>query len=47
MFMPKHGSWLNLVEALFSKMRSMLRGIRVGIKQESIEHIHKYFEEVC
>ena len=30
-FTPVHGSWLNTVETLFSKMtRSMLRGIRVG-----------------
>src|SRR5437660_1582496 len=30
-FTPKHGSWLNIIEGLFSKMaRSMLRHIRVG-----------------
>jgi len=46
-FTPTHGSWLNLVETLFSKMaRSMLRGIRVATKAELIERIHKYFEEV-
>jgi transposase len=46
-FMPTHGSWLNLVENLFSKMtRSMLRGIRVATKQELIDRIHRYFEEV-
>ena len=46
-FMPKHGSWLNLIETLFSKMaRSMLRGIRVATKQELIDRIHQYFEEV-
>ena len=34
-FTPTHGSWLNLVENLFSKMtRSMLRGIRVASKQD-------------
>ena len=34
-FTPKHGSWLNIVETLFSKMaRTMLRGIRVASKQE-------------
>ena len=34
-FTPKHGSWLNIVETLFSKMaRTMLRGIRVATKQE-------------
>jgi len=46
-FTPTHGSWLNLVENLFSKMtRSMLRGIRVESKQELIDRIHRYFEEV-
>jgi transposase len=46
-FTPKHGSWLNLIETLFSKMaRSMLRGIRVATKQELIDRIHQYFEEV-
>ena len=46
-FMPTHGSWLNLVENLFSKMtRSMLRGIRVATKQDLIDRIHQYFEEV-
>ncbi len=46
-FIPKHGSWLNLVENLFSKMaRTMLREIRVGTKQELVDRIHLYFEEV-
>lgn len=46
-FIPKHGSWLNLVENLFSKMtRTMLREIRVSTKQELIDRIHLYFEEV-
>jgi transposase len=46
-FTPTHGSWLNLVENLFSKMtRSMLRGIRLGSKQELIDRIHQYFAEV-
>ena len=46
-FVPKHGSWLNLVENMFSKMaRSMLREIRVQSKQELIERIHLYFQEV-
>jgi DDE superfamily endonuclease len=32
---PKHGSWLNLVEAFFSKLpRSVLRHIRVASKRE-------------
>jgi transposase len=46
-FTPTHGSWLNLVETLFSKMaRSMLRGIRVTTKQELVERIHQYFEQI-
>ena len=46
-FTPKHGSWLNIVETMFSKMaRSMLRGIRVASKQELIARIHQYFEEI-
>ena len=46
-FTPTHGSWLNLIENQFSKMtRSMLRGIRVASKQELINRIHQYFEEV-
>jgi transposase len=46
-FTPKHGSWLNIVESMFSKMaRSMLRGIRVTSKQELIERIHLYFEQI-
>jgi transposase len=45
-FIPKHGSWLNLVENLFSKMtRTMLREIRVSTKQELIDRIHLYFRE--
>ena len=46
-FTPTHGSWLNLVETLFSKMaRSMLRGIRVASKEELVQRIHQYFEQV-
>lgn len=46
-FTPKHGSWLNLVEGFFSKItRQMLRGIRVNKKEELVERIYKYFEEV-
>lgn len=46
-FTPKHGSWLNIVETLFSKMtRSMLREIRVATKQELIDRIHLYFAEL-
>jgi len=46
-FTPKHGSWLNLIENQFSKMtRTMLRGIRVASKQELIDRIHQYFQEI-
>lgn len=46
-FIPKHGSWLNLVENLFSKMtRTMLREICVSTKQELIDRIHLYFREI-
>ena len=46
-FTPTHGSWLNLIESQFSKMtRSMLRGIRVASKQELVDRIHQYFEEL-
>jgi transposase len=37
---PKHGSWLNLIEAVFSKMsRTFLRHIRVSSKAELVERI--------
>ena len=46
-FTPKHGSWLNIVETMFSKMaRTMLRGLRVASKQELIDRVHLYFDEV-
>ena len=46
-FTPKHGSWLNMIEGFFGKMtRQMLRGIRVGSRQELVERIYRYFEEV-
>ena len=46
-FTPTHGSWLNLIENQFSKMtRTMLRGIRVASKQELMDRIHQYFEEI-
>jgi transposase len=44
-FTPKHASWLNIIESLFSKMtRSMLRGIRVSSKEELKERISQYIE---
>jgi len=46
-YTPKHGSWLNLIESFFSKMtRQMLRGIRVSSKEELVERIYKYFDEI-
>ena len=46
-FTPKHGSWLNLVEGFFSKLtRQSLRGIRVKSKEELVNRIYKYFDEV-
>ena len=46
-FTPTHGSWLNLVESFFSKMaRAFLRGIRVKSKDELVERIYRYMDEV-
>jgi transposase len=44
---PKHGSWLNLVETLFSKMaRTFLKGIRVQSLDELRERILKGIAEI-
>ena len=46
-FTPKHGSWLNMVEAFFRKMtKQMLRGIRVKSKTKLTDRIYLYFKEV-
>ncbi len=46
-FTPKHASWLNIIESLFSKMtRSILRGIRVSSKIELVERISQYLDEI-
>ncbi len=46
-FTPKHGSWLNIVEMLFSKLaRTMLREIRVKSIEELENRIHQYFQEI-
>ena len=46
-FTPKHGSWLNLIESFFGKMtRQCLKGMRVESKQELVDRIYKYCEEV-
>lgn len=46
-FTPRHGSWLNLVEGFFSKLtRQMLKGLRVKTRDELVQRIYKYFNEV-
>lgn len=46
-FTPKHGSWLNMIERFFGKMtRQMLRGIPVEYKQELVNRIYQFFDEV-
>jgi transposase len=46
-FTPKHGSWLNLVESFFGKLaRVCLKGIRVKSKEELVERIYRYLNEV-
>jgi len=46
-FTPKHASWLNMVEILFSKMtRSFLRAIRVQSKQELVDRLYQYIREL-
>ncbi len=46
-FTPVHGSWLNLIETLFSKMaRSVLRHIRVASKDDLWRRIDAYCEDL-
>ncbi len=46
-FTPKHGSWLNLIEVLFSKLaRTLLREIRVDSKAELKERLLAYIAEL-
>lgn len=45
-FTPKHGSWLNMIEMLFSKMaRSFLKHIRVESKEELVQRIYQGIED--
>ena len=45
-FTSKHASWLNLIEAFFSKMaRVSLRGLRVNSKDELRSHIERWVAE--
>ena len=44
---PKHGSWLNLIETLFSKiLRTFLKRIRVESKQELKVRVLKGIDEI-
>lgn len=46
-FTPKHASWLNIIEILFSKMtRSVLRGIRANSIEEYCKRIESYWEQL-
>jgi transposase len=46
-FTPKHGSWLNIIESFFGKFaRVCLKGIRVKSKDELIQRIYQYMDEV-
>lgn len=46
-FTPKHGSWLNMIESFFGKFaRVCLKGIRVKSKDELIQRIYQYMDEV-
>lgn len=46
-FTPKHGSWLNMIEIFFSKMtRSFMRSLRVQSKDELVQRIEQYLDEV-
>lgn len=46
-FTPKHGAWLNLIESFFEKLaRVCLRGIRVKSKEELIQRIYRYIDEI-
>ena len=45
-FVPKHASWPDLVESLFSRLsRQMLRGIRVSSVAELETRIYRWFDE--
>jgi transposase len=46
-FTPKHASWLNQIESFFGKLtRICLKGIRVGSKEELVDRIYMYLNEV-
>src|ERR1700747_2146006 len=46
-FPPTHGSWLNLIEGLFSKLaRSLLRHIRVTSKHELKDRLMAFIDDI-
>ncbi|MFP3155441.1 transposase [Lachnospiraceae bacterium ZAX-1] len=46
-FTPEHSSWLNLIENFFGKMsRQFLKGMRVRDKEELVNRIYQYIDEV-
>lgn len=46
-FTPKHGSWLNLIEAFFGKLaKTMLRGLRVASKAELKARLEQHLNEL-
>jgi transposase len=46
-FTPKHASWLNIIEVLFSKMtRTVLRHIRVKSKNELVSRLNQYLHQL-
>ena len=46
-FTPTHGSWLNLIEGLFSKLaRSLLRHIRVSSKHELEDRLMAFINDI-
>ncbi|MEW6309287.1 MAG: IS630 family transposase [Bacillota bacterium] len=46
-FTPKHGSWLNLIEAFLAKMaKSLLRGIRAHSQEEMARRIAQYIDDL-
>ena len=46
-FTPKHAWWLNNIETFFPKMtKSVLRHIRVSLKEELRERILQYLDKV-
>ena len=45
-FVPKHASWMNLIESFFGRMsRQMPRGIRTSTKEVLRDRIYAWFEE--